>query len=197
MLVKKKIILASSSPRRRILLKQLGIDFEICESKINEDIDNIKSPIEHVKTLSFLKAEEIAETIEDGFVIGADTVVVIDGKILGKPKDNVDAERMLKLLSGRTHDVYTGFTIYDKPSDQFITDYELTNVTFRNLTVDEINEYIRSGSPLDKAGAYGIQDDFGAVFIEKINGCFYNVVGFPLTKFYITFLKFQKKIILS
>jgi len=101
---------------------------------------------------------------------------------------------MLNMLSGRTHNVYTGFTILDKPSNKFITDYEITKVTFRKLLSNEIDEYVDSGSPMDKAGAYGIQDDFGAVFIEKIDGCFYNVVGFPLTKFYLAMLKFQKQL---
>jgi len=194
MLVKKRIILASSSPRRKILLKQLGIDFEVYESGIDEDLDGIESPIEHVKKLSLLKAEEVAESIDNAFIIGADTIVVLDGKILGKPKDKSEAIMMLNMLSGRTHNVYTGFTILDKPSNKFITDYEITKVTFRKLLSNEIDEYVDSGSPMDKAGAYGIQDDFGAVFIEKIDGCFYNVVGFPLTKFYLAMLKFQKQL---
>jgi len=194
MIVKKKIVLASRSPRRQILLKQIGLEFEVKESGVDEAFDHIQSPIDHVTILSHRKAIEVGKNIEEGFIIGADTIVVLNGNILGKPADEADAIQMLNTLSGRTHQVFTGFTILDRPSDRYLTDYQVTDVTFRNLYQEEIKEYVRSGSPMDKAGAYGIQDDYGAVFVQKIEGCFYNVVGFPLTKFYLSMQIFQKQI---
>jgi septum formation protein len=192
--IKKKIILASKSPRRMILLRQLGLEFDVQESGVDEDFEHIQTPIDHVKILSRRKAFEVGNIIENGIVIGADTIVVLGEKILGKPTDESDAVGMLITLSGKTHKVFTGFTFLDRPSNQSFTDYEVTDVTFRELSLDEIKEYVRSGSPLDKAGAYGIQDDYGAVFVEKINGCFYNVVGFPLAKFYLAMEQFQKQL---
>lgn len=194
MVVKKKIILASGSPRRQILLKQIGLAFDVRESGVDEDLEHIQVPVDHVKILSFRKADEVGKEFDNAFIVGADTIVVLDGKILGKPTDASDAITMLQTLSGRTHKVFTGFTILDKPSHSYISDYEVTEVTFRKLASSEIDEYVQSGSPMDKAGAYGIQDDFGAVFIEKIDGCFYNVVGFPLTKFYLALSRFQKQL---
>lgn len=191
---KKKIYLASISKRRFYLFNQIGFDFEVCPSNIVEKFDLNKSPEENVKTLSYLKAFEVAQTIQNGYIVGADTIVVLNGEILGKPVDDYDAFRILKKLSNREHKVYTGFTIIDKPSGKKISDYELTYVKFRELTDEEIKEYIASQSPMDKAGAYGIQDDYGSLFVEKINGCFYNVVGFPLTKFYVTLKRFEKEI---
>ena len=192
MKITKKLILASRSPRRQILLKQIGLQFEALESGVDENLEDIRVPVDHVTILSQRKALEIGKKIDDGFVIGADTIVVLDGKILGKPKDEKDAVKMLNTLSGRTHKVYTGFTILDRPSNKLHTAFEVTDVTFRKLSPDEIKQYVGTGSPMDKAGAYGIQDDYGAVFVEKIDGCFYNVVGFPLTKFYLAMEYFQK-----
>ncbi|MBI5475208.1 MAG: septum formation protein Maf [Ignavibacteriales bacterium] len=192
MIIKKNIILASKSPRRQNLLKQIGLDFKVIESGINEELSDIKTPIEHVLELSKQKAKEVAKKIDNALIIGADTIVYIDGKILGKPSDEKDAVQMLNRLSGQTHQVYTGFTLLDVPSQKILSDYEKTEVTFRNLSKEEIEKYVKSGSPMDKAGAYGIQDDYGAVFVQNINGCFYNVVGFPLTKFYLAMESFQK-----
>jgi septum formation protein len=192
MKVAKKIILASQSPRRQILLRQIGLTFEVCESGVDENLDGNLDPHQHVTILSLRKAEEVGQKYSDAFIIGADTIVVLDDSILGKPSDPADATRMLAALSGRTHKVYTGFTIIDRPSNQQITDVAVTEVTFRDITPAEIGAYVRTGSPMDKAGAYGIQDDYGAVFVEKINGCFYNVVGFPVTKFYLALERFQK-----
>jgi len=118
--------------------------------------------------------------------------VVLDQHFLGKPNNGGEAESMLRLLSGREHNVYTGFTIFNKPDGKYCSDVEVTTVKFRVLEDEEIRNYVRSGRPLDKAGAYGIQDDFGAVFVERIEGCFYNVVGFPLTKFYVSLRKFLR-----
>ena len=190
MLTTRKIILASTSPRRVALLRQLGLNFQVMENGVKETIDPAMAPEENVLRLSYEKAEKVATSINDGLVIGADTIVVLDHHLFGKPKDPNEAVEMLKMLSGREHKVFTGFTIFEKPGEKYFSDVEVTTVKFRALEDDEIREYVRSGTPLDKAGAYGIQDDFGAVFVERIEGCFYNVVGFPLAKFYVSLRKF-------
>lgn len=183
------IYLASKSPRRKKLLKQLNLKFKTLNVDVDETIHNNENPVKAVTRLSKEKLNYAKEKIKNGIVITADTIVVLNNKKLGKPVDKKDAFRILKLLSGKTHYVYTGFSIYNSINNKTITDYEKTEVTFRELTDQEINEYISGGSLMDKAGAYGIQDDFGAVFIKKINGCYYNVVGLPLAKFYHSFLK--------
>ena len=142
-----------------------------------------------MKRLSIEKLNHALLKIKKGIIITADTIVVIENHILGKPKNKIDAKRILKKLSGRTHNVYTGYSIYNSSNNKFITDFENTLVTFRKLSNEEIDDYISTGSPMDKAGAYGIQDDFGAVFIEKIDGCYYNVVGLPLAKVYHSLLR--------
>lgn len=180
----KPIILASRSPRRVHLMQLLGIPFVIQESGVQEIVDNGLMPEEIVRRLSLQKANDVASRVHSGIVIGADTIVVLDGKILGKPSTEEEAVAMLSRLSGRTHSVFTGFALVDAETKKSYIDFERTEVTFRRLSGDEILSYVRSGSPMDKAGAYGIQDDYGAVFVEKIEGCFYNVVGFPLSKFY-------------
>ncbi len=172
----------------------IGVDFEIQPSQIEEIFDPLKSPSENAIFISEAKANQVAKNVENGFVVGADTIVVLNGELIGKPSDKQEAFQILKKLSNREHKVFTGFTIIDRPSNKKISDYELTHVKFREIEDEEIIEYIATQSPIDKAGAYGIQDDFGAIFVEKINGCFYNVVGFPLTKFYLTLKKFQEEI---
>jgi len=132
--------------------------------------------------------------VRTGIVIGADTIVVLKKRILGKPSSPKEARQMLRLLSGRTHTVFTGFAIVDVRSGAARVDHEETKVTFRKIGSREIADYVDSGSPMDKAGAYGIQDDFGAVFVERIDGCFYTVVGFPLSKFYSTFRQFLSEL---
>ena len=178
------VYLASRSPRRRKLLKQINVKFKFFKVDIMESIDKNEKPIHNVKRLANEKMEKAKERINNGIIITADTIVVLDGNVIGKPKSRKDAKTILKRLSGRTHIVYTGFAVYNSIKEFFITDYEKTFVKFRKISNKEINEYINSGSPMDKAGAYGIQDDYGAVFIERINGCYYNVVGLPLTKVY-------------
>jgi septum formation protein len=189
--INKKIILASASPRRQYLFRQMGFNFETFPGSMDEVFDISISPKENALKLSEAKALEVAGKFQNEFIVSADTIVVLNGEIMGKPNDAKDAVVMLKKLSGREHTVYTAFTIVDRPTNKMISDIESTLVKFRELEETEILEYVRSGSPADKAGAYGIQDDYGALFVEKINGCFYNVVGFPLTKFYITLKKFQ------
>lgn len=184
------IILASQSPRRAILLNQIGLTFSVVPSGIAEEIDHSSTYEDNVQRLALHKAEDVSKKFHEGIVIGSDTIVVIDGKILGKPISKAHAVEMLELLSGNTHTVYTGFALVDARTKRYYIDFEKTDVTFRRLTNSEIDSYCNTGSPLDKAGAYGIQDDFGAVFVEKISGCYYTVVGFPLAKFYTAFSKF-------
>jgi septum formation protein len=188
----KKLILASKSPRRADLLKLIGLNFEIVESRVQEADERYTMPEVHVLELAQKKALKVAEKIGDGLVIGADTIVVLDGKTMGKPRDIAEARQMLHDLSGKTHTVYTGFAIVDKATGKMISDYEKTLVTFRLLEAEEIEAYVQTQNPMDKAGAYGIQDQ-SAVFAQKIDGCFYNVVGFPLTKFYVTLREFCKQ----
>jgi septum formation protein len=186
---KNKIALASKSPRRRKLLKQLNLKFNAISVDTPEKIRKGEKPNNTVTRISREKMEKAREVIGEGIIITADTIVVLDNKIIGKPVNKKDAYRILKKLSGRTHMVYTGYSIFNYTNKQSITEYVKTSVKFRKLTEDEIYEYISTGSPMDKAGAYGIQDDFGAVFIEKINGCYYNVVGLPLAKLYHALLR--------
>lgn len=192
--LKKRIILASASPRRRELLKVLlnnfGLKFVVKPANIVEYIP--KKVVKFGKfaaDLALLKAAEVAKKNE-GLVIGADTIVVFKGRILGKPKDEIDAVRTLKLLSGNEHKVYTGLAMIDMSKMMIYRTYELTFVRFRRLSQKEILFYAASGSPLDKAGAYGIQDDFGSTFVEKIRGDYFNVVGLPIVKTYLGLDKF-------
>lgn len=177
-------ILASASPRRRRLLEQLGVSFEVRVPHVEEVHPEGSSPEDVVLHLSLEKAEPIAEAEPDALTLAADTIVVLDGLILGKPIDESEAISMLRALSGRSHTVYTGITIIHARSDRCVTAAVSTQVTFGELDDAEIARYVATGSPLDKAGAYGIQDDYGALFISRIDGDYYNVVGLPLHRFY-------------
>ncbi|MDR3667387.1 MAG: Maf family protein [Ignavibacteriaceae bacterium] len=183
------IYLASKSPRRKKLLEQVNLSFKILPVETPEIFRKNERPVDVVRRIALEKLDAAKEIIKEGIIITADTIVVIHGKIIGKPVDKNEAVRMLKQLSGNTHIVYTGFSIHNSVTQKTITDYEKTYVTFRKLNIREIKEYVETGSPLDRAGAYGIQDDYGAVFIKKINGCYYNVVGLPLTKVFQTMLR--------
>lgn len=184
------IYLASKSPRRRQMLKMIGMKFTLLDIEVDEDNHFADNPREYVITLSGKKAQEAAKKISSGIVATADTIVYLDGKILNKPVDERDARNMLGLLSARTHQVYTGFTLMRVPDGKIVQDCGVTDVTFRELDPEEIDLYVRTGAPMDKAGAYGIQDDLSALFVEKINGDFYNVVGLPLPKFYLALRNF-------
>ncbi len=173
-------VLASKSPRREELLKSIGINAEIVPANVNEDLLKGLPPKEMVTELAMLKASEVAKLCsEDSVVIGADTCVCLDGEIFGKPKDEEDAKRMLLRLSGNTHEVYTGYCVVNCKDGVSVAKYEKTLVTFRELNGDEIDEYIKSREPMDKAGAYGIQEQ-GSRFVEKTEGDYSNVVGLPL-----------------
>ncbi len=178
------IYLASASPRRKILLEQIGLKFSILTVNLNEKIYDGENPIKIVKRLALEKLKLSKEKINNGIIITADTIVVLRKQIIGKPKNKKDAEKILKMLSGKTHFVYTGFALCNLQTGKTVVDYRRSAVTFRALSTEEIREYVKQGSPLDKAGAYGIQDDFGAVFVKNINGCYYNVVGLPLSDVY-------------
>ncbi|MCL6099165.1 MAG: Maf family protein [Bacteroidetes bacterium] len=184
-----KIFLASKSPRRRKLLKQLGLNFKSFSVDLHEEILDGEHPVQTVKRLALHKSQAAVKKVDSGIVITADTIVVLDREIIGKPKNENDAFKILSKLSGKTHTVYTGFVIHNIDTNKKIIDYEKTKVTFRKLSAMEIKDYIKTGSPMDKAGAYGIQDDFGAVFVKKIDGCYYNVVGLPLAKLYRSLLQ--------
>jgi septum formation protein len=188
----KKLILASQSPRRKKLLEQLGFEFEIIPADINEEIDFYKyQPFQVAEKLAEEKAKYIATQInEPAYVIGADTIVVLDDVILNKPIDEQSAFDMLRLLSDNTHIVYTGISIVESITNRFVSKFQKTEVTFRKLEDKEILAYIASGSPMDKAGSYGIQDDFGAVFVSYITGCYYNIVGLPIEMLYSTLKEF-------
>ena len=181
--------LASKSPRRKKLLKQLNINFKTLSFETEEKLIYGESAKQTVLRLSKEKLDKAVSKIKYGIVLTADTIVVLNNEIIGKPANKKEAEMILKKLSGKTHLVYTGFAIYNSITNKIIIDYEITKVTFRKLTIYEIRDYILTNSPMDKAGAYGIQDDFGAVFVKKINGDYYNVVGLPLFKVYQALLK--------
>lgn len=182
------IYLASKSPRRKVLLKQLNLNFKVFSVDCDESLKKNETFIQAVKRLSLVKLEAAKKIHNDGIIITADTLVVLNNDIIGKPINKKDAYRILKKLSENTHKVYTGFSVYNSLKNITITDYEKTFVTFKKLSDEEIKNYIKTGSPLDKAGAYGIQDDFGVVFVKKINGCYNNVMGLPLFKVYSTLL---------
>lgn len=184
-----KIVLASASPRRRELLEQIGIKFDIVVSNEPEDeIDKSLSPENYTSELALMKACNVAKKLtgtkrKDSLIIAADTVVYSDGKILGKPKDSDDAFRILKSLSGKAHEVYTGICVM-RLTDGYATSKSIkTTVKFKKLTDKTIKAYIKTGEPSDKAGAYGIQGR-GAVLVEEICGDYFNVVGLPLSALY-------------
>lgn len=188
----KRIILGSASPRRRELLAQIGVGFEVRVSS-KEEIYTSTVPEEIVKELALMKAENTAgetgsEGSRDVVIIGADTIVVLDGKILGKPADEADAVRMLSALQGRRHDVYTGVAVldYDEKGGKRVFNYAVGTAVYVNeMTEAEIRAYAETKDPLDKAGAYGIQGRFAA-HIDRIDGDYYNVVGLPVSRVYRT-----------
>jgi septum formation protein len=183
------LYLASTSPRRASLVNLLGVKhIEIRPAHLEEIFDYSESPEAIVQDLAYQKAEAALKTFSEnekpGVILGADTLVVLRDKILGKPLDQSEAAKMLHSLSNNTHTVFTGVALIEFPSKKSHLFFEQTEVTFRNLTDKEISDYIATGSPMDKAGAYGIQEDHGAVFVKKIGGDYYNVVGLPLCSLY-------------
>lgn len=176
-----RLILASASPRREALLRQVGLEFEVAPSYAEERVPEGLPPRELAERLAMEKARLVAAQRTQGLVIGADTVVVLDGQILGKPTGPEDAREMLRRLSGRKHQVTTGIAVVDAATGESRGDSVTTTVAFAPLSEQTIARYVSTGEPLDKAGAYAIQGH-GALLIEGISGCYYNVVGLPLRR---------------
>ena len=189
-----QIILASESPRRQALLHQIGLDFAVIISGIDEDMSIDLPPDQLAEHFAREKAHAVAVDYPDQLVIGADTIVVLDGRIFGKPKDHVDSFNMLSTLWGNTHQVITGVALQLRDKNLEETFHEVTNVTFNTLSDSDINYYINTYKPFDKAGSYGIQDWF-AVFVKHIDGCFYNVMGLPLANFWEHINKYWDKLV--
>ena len=175
----KRIILASASPRRKELLEKIGLKFEVDASDCAEEIDPALEPDELVHRISLAKAKSVTSRHKDTIIIAADTIGVIGKKLLGKPHTADEARKMLAQISGKSHEVITGFTVLDTASNKVFSGTVNTKVYIKKLTGQEIAAYVRTGEPLDKAGAYGIQG-LGAVIVEKIEGDYYNVMGLPL-----------------
>jgi septum formation protein len=186
----KRFILASSSPRRVEILKKAKIDFEVMSPENIKENNISTDPVSHVLELSRKKAESVSQKVKDGLILGSDTIVVLNGEILGKPRDQEDAFRILKKLSGKEHKVYTGITLSDKRNGKILSDYQLTKVRFNQLKDKEIKDYIKTGEPLDKAGAYGIQGR-GNFLVEEIDGDLDNVIGLPMKKLKELILKIK------
>lgn len=185
----KEIILASRSPRRVMLLERFGINFTCKPAEIDETIFPSENPIQAVKRLAKMKADIAADSFGTGIVIAADTIVIYRGEILGQPRNKDDAYEKLSILSGQSHEVVTAICVKDISNNNFEIGTEITKVYFRRISYEEILRYINTGEPMDKAGAYGIQG-IGAIFVEKIEGCFFNVVGLPLGKLSLMLKKF-------
>jgi septum formation protein len=190
----KKLVLASASPRRYELLNRLGLDIIVDPSNCSEDINNNGDYGTLVSELAQKKALTVAKRHKNCIIIGADTIVVIDNQILGKPSCVEQAEKMLKNLSGRWHSVFTGISLIDSDTFEGCKDFEESRVKFKKLTTREISNYIETGEPMDKAGGYGIQG-LGSLLVEKIQGCYYNIVGLPLFKLNQLFSNFNIEII--
>lgn len=192
------LYLASASPRRAQLIKLLGAKHVIISpTHVDETHDGNLAPAEYVEQLALDKAKALLPKLsssEQGIIIGADTTVVLENAILGKPIDADDAKAMLRRLSGNTHIVYTGVALVDSATGKEHSFVEKTSVTFREISDEEIASYVASGSPMDKAGSYGIQEDHGAVFVSRIDGDYYNVVGLPLCSLYLALHDFAPAI---
>lgn len=191
-MIKKKIVLGSQSPRRSYLLEQMGLEFEIRTQDAEEIFPEAMHPEDVPAYLARLKAKELESTIqEEEVLITADTVVIIDDKVVGKPTDAAHAFEMVKNLSNKVHKVVTGVTITDKKES--ISFSETTYVVFRRITDGDIKHYLHEYKPFDKAGAYGIQEWIGIIGIDKIDGCYYNVMGLPTSRLYLELNKFVNK----
>jgi septum formation protein len=175
------IVLASGSPRRRDLLEALGLKYEVIVSRYHEDTELKSYPSRIVMMHAQRKVQDVAPQVERGVVVGADTIVYYRRRVYGKPRDMDDARRMLRELQGKTHAVYTGLALYDVDQDRLAVDYMRTRVVMRALDEAQIEHYFSIVDPLDKAGGYAIQEAAG-IIIERVEGCYYNVIGFPVAK---------------
>lgn len=178
-----KFILASQSPRRKDIFTMIGLTFQVQSSDYEETPIPDASPAELVKIHAREKAKDVAKNFSEELVVGADTIVVINNKILEKPKNHDDAINMLQKLSGKTHEVMTGYAVVNSANQKFLSGVATTKVTFFPLSEEMIRHYLDNYQYMDKAGSYAIQD-YSSIFVEKIDGCFYNVVGFPIAEFY-------------
>jgi septum formation protein len=182
-----KLILASASPRRAEILRDAGIAFEVCAARVDESRRDGEAPEQLVRRLAEAKARAAAEQSaqalfdEPRIIVGADTEVVVNGSVLGKPHCDEDARAMLRLLSGRTHEVITGIAVRKFPGEEQRTEVETTRVTFSALSEDEIAAYVATGEPFDKAGGYAIQGRAGR-YVTRVEGCYFNIVGLPLAR---------------
>lgn len=190
----RKIILASSSPRRKEVFGKLKLPFEIQHSDYEENMSLPMSPVELAKYLSLGKAESVGQKNPDAIIIAADTFVIFEDKLLGKPKSEIEATEMLKMLSGKENDIVTGVTIIDTKTGQKISFYDTTKVFIQELSDEIIENYIKTGEPMDKAGAYAIQE-LGAILIEKIEGDMFNAMGLPLRRLAQELEKFGIKVL--
>ncbi len=181
---KRKIVLASKSPRRKYLLELIGLDFEIRESEYEEDMKAKKNPFELAKFLALKKAEDVAKYYNDAIIIGADGIIVFENEILGKPKDKDEAKFFLKKFSGKENIAYTGFAIIDTKTGKTINDYGKTILKFRNLSDEEIKNYVKYEEVENLAGGYKVHG-LGGILFEKIEGDFFNAMGLPLVKVYL------------
>lgn len=177
------IILASASPRRKEILGNTNVKFSVIESKIDEVILDNEKPQATVMRLAFEKSLSVAKKNSSDLIIGADTVVVVDGKILGKPKNMCEAKEMLNLLSNKTHQVITGISLINLEENKKVIDFEVSYVKFKDLSKEDIKNYLNTNEYLDKAGAYAVQG-YGALLIDKIEGDYFNIVGLPISKLY-------------
>ena len=192
--MKRRMILASSSPRRKELLNQIGLKFDILPSEYKEDMTkNLTSEV-LAKELAHGKAQAVAKKVRSGVVIGCDTFIEHKKKRIGKPKNKKSAADILKNISGQTIRIYSGIAIIDVDEKKELVDYEMTKIKIKKLSQKEIDAYVETGEPLDKAGAFAIQGR-GAIFIEKIEGCYSNVVGMPLYKLYNNLQKLDIEIL--
>ena len=175
------IILASASPRRKEILKNANVKFKVMSSSIEELTLENESPCQMVMRLAFEKGMDIASSQKSDLIISADTIVVLDDNILGKPKDDIHARKMIINLSGRNHQVITGISLINLDNNKKIIDYVISNVKFKNLSEQDVNDYITTKEFLDKAGAYGIQG-YGALLVDEIQGDYFNIVGLPISR---------------
>lgn len=175
------IILASASPRRKEILENASVKFKVMISSIEELTLDGESPCQMVMRLAFEKGMDIASIQKSDLIISADTIVVIDNTVLGKPENEIEARKMITSLSGRTHQVITGISLINLDNNKKIIDYVISNVKFKNLSEEDINDYIRTKESLDKAGAYGIQG-YGALLVDEIQGDYFNIVGLPISR---------------
>ena len=189
----KKIVLASSSPRRSDLLRQIGLSFEVAAPDVDESLYSFdEDPPGAAERLALAKARNAAGRfdVSGSLVLGADTVVLFEGRILGKPDDAEDAYNMLRRLTGHSHRVLTGFALLDPDTDRSVTGHEWTTVFMRECTGEEIRAYVDTGEPLDKAGSYGAHA-LGSSLVTRVEGCFYNVIGLPLARLIMTLKTFD------